>query len=60
MVEHSQQDDMKCWNESETQRVKQDLKYQSFITWLQENGAIFDKVEFPCVFDKGLMGIGAK
>lgn len=35
-------------------------KYEIFNKWLRENGAVFDMVECPSVFEKGLMGIGAK
>ena len=36
-------------------------KYIKFKRWLLENGAVFDyTVDFPCIYGKGLMGIGAK
>jgi hypothetical protein len=34
-------------------------KYQRFKQWLVDNGAVFDLVDFPCIYGKGLMGIGA-
>ena len=36
--------------------LQQDPKYVRFLTWLKESGAIFDKVEYPAVFDGGLEG----
>ena len=38
-----------------------DPKYMTFKKWLLDNGAIFDEcVEFPCIMQNGVMGLGAK
>lgn len=44
-----------------TATAQAEPKYKLFKEWLLANGAIFDDlVEYPCVFDGGLMGICAK
>ena len=44
----------------EVLKMKQDPKHEVFVKWLKENGAIFDKIEYPAIFEGGLMGIAAK
>ena len=37
-----------------------EVKFQHFKDWLLENGAVFDKIQFPSVFTGGLKGLSAK
>lgn len=44
-----------------TEKAKKETKYINFKDWLLKNGAVFDdNIDFPVVFEGGLMGISAK
>ena len=47
-------------NEERTREVEQDPVQQRYVAWLHDNGVIFPKVRYPCVFGDGLIGVGAK
>jgi len=38
------------FNEQMTEQLQDDVKTQSFLEWLKENGAVFDSVQFPAAF----------
>lgn len=47
------------YDASASEKAAQDPKMKAYVEWSKKNGAIFDKVEFPAVFD-GVMGARAK
>lgn len=51
---------MRFVDKQATEEALKDKKYHIFIEWLKENGAKFDKIQFPSVFAGGLMGLSAK
>jgi hypothetical protein len=44
---------------SQTQSMDENPKFARFLSWLRENGAVFDMVEMSS-FEGGLMGMSAK
>jgi hypothetical protein len=41
-------------------QAAQDPANIKFLNWLRDNGAIFDKIEYPAIYDGGLKGCRLK
>jgi len=49
---------MSDYNAAQSQTAANDSKIKAYIKWVKQNGAIFDKVDFPAYFN-GVCGAKA-
>ena len=43
-----------------TEQAVNDPVQQRYVAWLQSNGILYPKLQYPCAFGAGLLGVGAK